>query len=417
MKAGPAAMVIDQDAIARRIDAEVAALARPPYSEPGEGVTRYAFTEPYERTLSRVGGELERLGLAVESDPVGTLVARPGRRFFAVGSHLDSVRSGGPWDGVLGTLVGVELRRLGFDVGVVAWVEEEGAGFGEMLLGSRVAAGELDAADLEQRIFSLDDGRSFADHCRAAGGSPERLEPSRELMGSFEGWIEVHTEQGRVLEDAGRRIGVVTAIAGYLHAEVEVRGAADHAGATPMGLRHDAGLVAAEAMLAAEQAAGRAGRGTVATVGWIALEPGAINVVPGRARFTLDIRSPDDAAVAEVERAVRAAVQRSAGERGAEASVLVRGRRSATPLDRDLSSLLLEGARACGAEPLELVSGAAHDTMNVAPFAPSALVFVPCADGVSHAPHESADPADAALATEVVARALAILGRPRREEA
>jgi hypothetical protein len=308
----------DRDAIAKRIGAHVATLARPPYSEPGHGVTRYAFTEPYLRTVARVGRE------------------------------LDSVRRRGPGDGVLGTLVGVELCRLGVGVGVLAWLEEDGAGFGELLLGSRIAAGEVGSTELDESIWGLDDGRPFAEHCRVAAGTPDRLDDSRALMDALEGWIEVHVEQARVLESAGRRLGVVTAIAGYLHAG-EIEGIADHASATPMHLRRDAGLVAAEVMLAAERVAVEAGRGTVATV--------------------------NDAAVTDVAAAIRAAAERAAADRGAHVAFTVRGRRAATVLVGALATAPLEQAAACGAEPLELVSGAAHDTMNIAP--PSALLLPP----------------------------------------
>jgi allantoate deiminase len=401
---------VDRDTIAGHVQEEIDRLAAPPFTAPGAGVTRYAFTKPYQAAIGRVSALLRKVGLVPTVDPIGTLVARhpASSRGIGIGSHLDSVRNGGRWDGALGVVTAVELARLSrslslsADLHVISWLEEEGSGFGEMLLGSRVATGEVTAADLHDRVRSLDDGRSFAEHCALAGGRPEEAANASQTIEQLDRWIEVHIEQGRVLQDAGIHLGIVRAIAGYVHADIVVRGRADHAGATPMALRSDAGVVGASAIMAAEAAARAAGRGTVATVGRVEFNPGIINVVPGTAHLTLDVRSASDSAIDEVLDAVRHSLDTAGSVRDVTSELKLRQRHLATPLDDQFALELADAAKGLGVEPLEMVSGAAHDTMCLAPRVPSAMLFVPCRDGVSHAPEEAADAGDAALAIQVL---------------
>lgn len=260
--------------------------------------------------------------------------------------------------------------------------------------------------ELRKKFRAVDDGRSFWEHAEAAGYEPEYWRDSIHILDDLVGWIELHIEQARVLQDTGNRIGVVNAIAGYVHADVTVHGTEDHAGATPMGFRRDAGLVAAECMLELERLAKDAARGTVGTVGEIGLRPGIINAVPGQARFSLDIRGVDEESFVGVAREIAAYAERSAKERGMSAEYEQRQSLSSTQLDKSVVGALEMAANASGEPYMTVHSGAAHDTMNVADHVPSAMIFVPCEEGISHSPQEKADPADAALAAEIMLGAI-----------
>ena len=288
-------MASDLAESARRIAADVEALTGARYTLPGPGITRYAYTDAYEATLGYFRAAFEALGFQVWSDPVGTLVASnvgPGERTFGLGSHCDSNRNGGAWDGTLGVVSALEACRIAGDdlpLRVISFLEEEASGFGQMLLGSRIVLGAV--TDEELASYRDERGVAFLEAAARAGHRPDEIARAGEILDGLVGWIELHIEQGRVLQDTGARLGVVNAIAGYVHADVTVRGRADHAGATPMGWRSDAGLTAAEAVIELERLVTAHSPDTVGTVGALTLHPGIINVIPGRAELTLDIRS------------------------------------------------------------------------------------------------------------------------------
>ena len=413
-----AKLEVDRGRSAERIRGDVETLAGPDYTRSEEAIRRYAYTPEYRNTLDYFVRELNRLGFEHYEDPVGTLVARnrpPGEPVFGVGSHCDSNRNGGKYDGTLGVVAALEVCRLNEELGlglplqVVSFLEEEGSGFGQMLLGSRIMAGRVTEEDLKDGFRSVDDGRPFWEHAEEAGYAPARWRDSARVLDDLYGWIELHIEQARVLQDTRRRIGVVDTIAGYVHADVTVHGRSDHAGATPMDLRHDAGLVAAECMLELERLARAAGRGTVGTVGELALSPNLINAVPGTARFSLDIRGPNEEAFRGVARDLAAFAEEAAHRRGVTAGYHERQTLSPVGLDAGVVAALEEAAVGTGEPFARMHSGAAHDTMSIAGMVPSAMLFVPCKDGISHSPEEEADPADAALAAEIMLRAIASL--------
>ena len=229
------------------------------------------------------------------------------------------------------------------------------------------------------------------------------------MLDDLTDWIEMHIEQARVLQDTGNRIGIVTAIAGYVHADVVVHGRGDHAGATPMDLRLDPTLVLAESTIELERLARVAGEGTVGTVGEIEVDPGIINAIAARVRFSLDIRGPVDDAYRGVAREIAAFAEEAASKRGMTAEYKERQNLPATAMDERIVSALEAAARETGEPYMRMHSGAAHDTMCVADRVPTAMVFVPCKDGISHHPAEDADPADAALAAEIILMAIASL--------
>jgi allantoate deiminase len=403
-----------------RITQDIETLSGPDYTLSDEAIRRYAYTDVYRNTLAWFTHELEAIGFTVEQDPVGTLYARNrpnGEPVFGLGSHCDSNRNGGRYDGTMGVVTALEVCRLSAERGLdlplqlISFLEEEGSGFGQMLLGSRITAQRVDEDDLRERFRAIDDGRTFWDHAAEAGYEPGRWRDCAHVLDDLTGWIEMHIEQARVLQDTGNRIGLVTAIAGYVHADVVVHGRGDHAGATPMDLRLDPTLPLAETIVELERLATAAGRGTVGTVGEIEVDPGIINAVAAEARFSLDIRGPVDGAYRGVARDIAAFAQEAARRRGMTADYRERQTLPATPMDERIVGALEKAAQATGEPHMRMHSGAAHDTMCVADRVPTAMVFVPCKDGISHHPDEDADPADAALAAEIILDALQALAR------
>ena len=412
------AVAIDRGHSAERIRRDIETLAGPDYTLSDEAIRRYAYTDVYENTLRFFTDELESLGFTVERDPVGTLVARNrpgGEPVFGIGSHCDSNRNGGKYDGTMGVVTALEVCRLngehqlGLPLQLVSFLEEEGSGFGQMLLGSRIVAQRVSEDDLKKRFLAVDDGRSFWEHAEAAGHEPARWQEAAHVLDDLTGWIEMHIEQARVLQDTGNRIGIVNAIAGYVHADVTVTGRGDHAGATPMDFRLDPTLVLAQCVLELERLARAAGRGTVGTVGEIEVQPGLINAIARQARFSLDVRGIDEDTFHAVARDIAAFAEEAARRRGMTAVHAERQTLPATPLDGRIVGALEAAAGAAGEPYTVMPSGAAHDTMCVADRVPSAMVFVPCREGISHSPLEDARPEDAALAAEIILNAVSSL--------
>jgi hydantoinase/carbamoylase family amidase len=412
--------VVDRARSADRIAAEIDTLSGPDFTLSDEAIRRYAYTEPYRRTLDHFTGALEALDFDVYEDPVGTLVARnrpAGEPVFGIGSHCDSNRNGGRYDGTMGVVTALEVCRLNAELGLdlplqlISFLEEEGSGFGQMLLGSRIMLERVTEEELRETFLAVDDGRSFWEHAEDAGYEPARWRECGRVLDDLTGWLEMHIEQARVLQDTGNRIGIVSAIAGYVHADVRIRGRGDHAGATPMDLRLDPTLPLAETIVELERLARAAGGGTVGTVGELEADPGLINAIAAQVRLSLDIRGPDDDRFQGVARDIGAFATVAAERRGMTADVTPRQTLAATRLDPGVVAALEEAAAATGEPAMTMHSGAAHDTMCVAARVPSAMVFVPCRDGISHHPAEHAEPADAALAAEIMLNAIVALIR------
>ena len=409
---------IDRERARIRIERDVETLAGPAYSLGEQAICRYAYTEVYRNTLDYLTAELERIGFSVWYDPVGTLAASnvaPGAPAFGVGSHCDSNRNGGKYDGTLGVCTALEVCRLAAEAGdgpplrLISFLEEEGSGFGQMLLGSRIMLQRVSEEELRETIRD-EHGVSFWDAAEAAGFEPARWRESVRTLDGLTGWIEVHIEQGRVLQDTETRLGIVEAIVGYIHGDLLFSGRADHAGATPMGFRVDAAVAAAEAIVELERLAAELGGGVVGTAGELEVVPGLINVVPGAARISLDLRSVSGAHVELRDRIVAFACERGA-QRGVGVEFAQRQELPVQPMDPGVVAALAASAAASGERYRLMPSGAAHDTQCVASRVPSAMVFVPCVDGLSHTPFEQADCADAALAAEVVYGAICGLAR------
>ena len=348
-------------------------------------------------------------GLAVRIDSVGNLIgttARPGaaarRRTLLLGSHLDTVRDAGRFDGALGVLLPLTalaiLRRRGtqlpFDVEVIGFSEEEGVRFARAYLGSEGYVGRLGSRSLQ-----VVDARGVTAGeilRRFNGGSftpPRAAHRAKNLLG----YVEVHLEQGPVLEDEGLALGVVSAIAGQSRFRVAWTGRAGHAGTTPMPLRRDALAGAAELVLVSEALA-RKTRGLVATVGTCEVRPGAANVIPGEAVHTLDVRHARDAVRRDAVRRLRSSATAIARRRGLKVSWEATQDNAAVPCGAALSAALGRSVAAVQGRSLNLVSGAGHDAVVLSSLTSVAMLFVRCRGGLSHHPREHVSTADLGIA-------------------
>jgi hydantoinase/carbamoylase family amidase len=386
--------------------------------EAGGGVTRLAWTTELFDAYDWLAGELRALGLHVEIDAAGNLVGRwraGGGGAVVVGSHLDTVRHGGRFDGTLGVLAGLEAIRLLQDWGVepareirlVAFMDEEGTRFGTALFGSRAYVGE-DVAALAERQDS--DGINLREAMAARGRDLDRTEEAAAVEDAS-AYLELHIEQGPVLERAGVDVGVVTAITGVVQFRARFAGEANHAGTTPMDARRDALAGAARAVLALREEALRR-PGMTANVGHVGAEPGGANVVPGAAELTIDARAPTPEAFAELEPLVRATLEAIAAEEGLELELHELFRLEPLPLDEALLAVLEAAAAEEGATTMRLPSGAGHDAMVVGRHVPAAMLFAPSRRGISHSPEEYTPAEQCERAARVLARALRRLVAP-----
>jgi allantoate deiminase len=382
---------------ARRLERDIQELSR--FSGPGPGVTRLSFTPEYRSALGYLEEEFGGIGFETYYDPVGNFVASNvpvGERCVALGSHVDSVPNGGRFDGTAGVLCALEVARLMPDASlkVFSFVEEEGSRFGRGILGSRCAVGSVSEEDL--RGYRDPDGVSFYDAAKEAGHEPARVADCTANLDGVERYVEVHIEQGRVLEEGGQEVGVVEAIAGLVHGTLEVEGSADHAGATPMDLRSDSGLTAAEIVVELERLVRGAGKTAVGTVGRVELHPGALNVIPGRAEVGLD----------EILDGIVAFARGRAEERGQQITYREHLRTAPVGMSREVVAALEDACGRTGVSCRKMVSGAGHDAMMVARRVPAGMLFVPSREGISHSLEEFTEPLHLARAVTVLLEAV-----------
>lgn len=389
-----------------------------PFSDSNEGLFRAWLTPAFRAAQDRVAGWMAAAGMAVLRDAAGNLTghyAGTGDRTLLIGSHLDSVRDAGRYDGPLGIMLGIEAvaalhasgRRLPFAIEVVAFGDEEGSRFPAAMLTSRALAGSLPADAL-----AVCDGEGIAlPHAlRGAGIDPAHFAQARRAPGTLLGYVEAHIEQGPVLEAAGRAVGTVTAIAAQRRHELRVLGQAGHAGTATMPLRRDALAGAAEMIGAIEAMARADASDLVATVGRIAAHPGAPNVIAGEITFSLDVRAGSDARRDRAADAMLAQCGAIAERRGLSLDARLVHELAAAPCDPALMDMMDAATRAAGLEPFRLVSGAGHDAMILADVCPIAMLFVRCRGGISHNPAEHVEPADADAALAVLSGFIERLG-------
>ena len=383
--------------------------------EPGLLTRRYG-TPALRETRDVVAGWMRDAGLATRVDAIGNLSGRfgpPAGPALLLGSHLDSVRDAGRYDGPLGVLAALAVaeplatrgEQLPFAVEVIAFADEEGVRFGTAYLGSRALVGNLDAATLARPD---PEGITIAEAIRGFGGDPDALATARREPADLIGYLELHIEQGPVLESRDLPVGIVSAITGQSRVAVAFTGVAGHAGTVPMTLRRDALAGAAEFVLAAETLAG-AEPGAVATVGEIAVSPGASNVIPAGARLSLDVRHPDNTIRAKVETTIHDRAREIADRRGLGLAWTTLQEHHSVPADAGLDAILAAAIADFGLPVHRLPSGAGHDAVVMSAITPAAMLFVRCAGGVSHHPAESVTEGDVAVALAVLDRAVALL--------
>jgi allantoate deiminase len=389
--------------------------------EPGR-ITRSYGTPAHEAARNVLANWMRDAGLEVRIDAVGNLRgrvegSRPTAPALLLGSHLDSVRDAGRYDGPLGILVAIEAadrlrnrpQRLPFPVEVIAFADEEGLRFQTTYLGSCALAGSFDPAFLELVDAN---GVTLRQAMEAFGGKPDALAATALLTGEALAYLEVHIEQGPYLESVEAPVGVVTAISGQSRILAAFAGEAGHAGTVAMHLRRDPLPAAAEIVLAAENLA-RQTPGLLATVGTIEVTPGASNVIPGQARFSIDIRHPED----EIRTDAVSALERRVREVAASRSLTVEWRiardHPAVMCHAALTTRLAEAVAAAGLPLERLPSGAGHDAVVMSEVVPVGMLFVRCAGGISHHPAESVATDDVAAAIDVLDRFLDTLGNEK----
>lgn len=381
------------------------------HSDEPDRLTRLYLTPAHKAAVQELTAWMQAAGLSTRLDAAGTVVARyegdaSGAPALLLGSHIDTIRDAGRYDGNLGVLAALgaveEIARAGqrfpFAIEILAFGDEEGVRFPSTLAGSKAVAGTFDPATLHGRDAA---GVTLAQALADFGCDPAGIGAEARRPGDVRAFVEVHIEQGPVLEAEGLPVGVVTAINGASRFSVAVSGEAGHAGTVPMTLRRDALAAAAEMVLAVEHLAdGRPG--LVATVGRLEAAPGAVNVIPGEVRFTVDIRAPDDgiraAAVDEMGRAFAAIAARRQVRVARERTYDV----PATACDTAIIDGLAAAVARQGLAVRRLPSGAGHDAMALAALCPVGMVFVRCRGGISHNPAESITADDAGLAVAVL---------------
>ena len=401
---------LDADlAAGRRLMARLDAFAA--FSDEPRRLTRLFLSDAHRRAAEAFIGWCGEAGLEARIDAAGNVVARyEGRRAGApalmLGSHIDTVRDAGRYDGNYGALAALAVvetlaergERLDHAIEIVAFGDEEGVRFRTTLTGSRALAGTYPEDALDQRDSA---GVSMREALKAFGGDPERAGSIRRT--GVAAFVEAHIEQGPILEAEGLPLGIVTAINGATRLEVGVDGVAGHAGATPMRLRRDALTAAAEMALAIEARA-RSEADLVATVGRFDVWPDATNVIPGHVQFSIDIRSPDDARRAAARIDLEQLIGAIAAARGVSVSVAIPHDASAFACDRSIIADLKKAVEAVGVPPRLLPSGAGHDTMVMGKLCRAGMLFVRCKGGVSHNPLESITVEDCALGLKALTR-------------
>lgn len=382
-------------------------------SELPGGLTRVFLTPQYAAASQLVLDWMREAGMQARIDAIGNVVGRyegaePGLPCLMLGSHLDTVRDAGKYDGMLGVVTAIDCvhklaesgRRLLFAIEVVAFGDEEGVRFGSTLIGSQALAGKLLPDALDVRDAS---GQTLADALRQFGLDPASAGQAARRREELHAYIELHIEQGPILEAEGLPVGVVSAINGFTRLRVTLGGMAGHAGTVPMGLRRDAMAGAAECVLEVERI-GEAAPERVATVGRIEALPGALNVIPGEARFTVDTRSPSDASretgVADMLRAF----QDIATRRSLSLKVERLQEHPATICADWLIGQFDHAVATEGLPVRRLPSGAGHDGMAMSAIADVAMLFVRCAGGISHNPAEAITTDDAGTGARVLYR-------------
>ncbi len=384
-------------------------------ANPEGGVSRVAFSEADLAARERVKGWMREAGLSVRVDTAGNII---GRREgsdgslppIMTGSHIDSVPHGGNYDGDVGVIGAIEVAQLlregnvvlRHPLEVIVFSDEEGG-----LVGSRAVAGDLGEKALEVVSQS---GVTVRQGIRLLGGDPERLEEARRREGEIEAFVELHIEQGGILEEERIQIGVVEGIVGIEWWEITIEGKANHAGTTPMSKRQDALLAASHLVVEVNRLAKEAPGRQVATVGRMRVEPGAPNVIPGRVVMSLEVRDLSEKKIRSLYSDIAANAGKIANETGTSITFAHLDTAAVpAPTDERMRGLIEEAARGLGLSTKRMPSGAGHDAQDMARIAPTGMIFVPSAGGISHSPAEYTSPDDMANGVNVLLQVILTL--------
>lgn len=383
------------------------------FSEQADGLTRVVYTPQHVAANDRVAGWMRAAGMDVRVDAVGNVIGRyegerPGLPCLMLGSHLDTVRNAGKYDGMLGVVTPIACvdllhragRRLPFAIEIIGFAEEEGVRFRVPLFGSRGVAGTFDPAYLELRDG---DGITLGDAMRGVGLNPAAFGSAARRREDVIAYVELHIEQGPVLEAEGLPIGAVTAINGQSRFSIEIEGESGHAGTVPMNRRRDALAAAAELVLAVERICSGLPE-TVGTVGQIAAQPGAGNIIPGLARLSLDVRAPVDKTRQSAVAAIEASLKDICARRGLTWRMVRTFACDSCPCAPWLMDRIAAAIAAEGIAVRWLPSGAGHDGMAMIALTDIAMIFLRCKGGISHHPAESVTAADAETGARVLLR-------------
>jgi allantoate deiminase len=388
-------------------------------SAPGSGVTRLYLSREHKAAIDLVSGWMREAGMEVHVDAAANIVgcyhaAAGAGPYLILGSHIDSVIEAGKYDGPLGVVCAIDRvavlngngRRLPFGIEVLAFGDEEGTRFRTTLVGSSAVSGSF-----EPKVLDAPDanGTSLAEAMRAFGLDPALIPSAAHDRNNALAYIEVHIEQGPVLEQEDLPIGIVTAISGQTRQLVTLRSQPNHAGTVPMRWRHDPFLAGAEIALAAERLAA-ALSDAVATVGQVDVRPGAMNVIPGQVTLSLDMRARSDGVRHDLVSQINTEARHIAAARGVEIEIKPLLDMVATPCAPWLVDQIEAAVVASGARPLRLPSGAGHDGMAMIGLTDIGMIFVRCKAGISHSPLESVEPGDVAIAAQALLRFIEAFG-------
>jgi len=385
---------------------------------PEGGVTRLGFSETEQAAREYVISLMKQVGLLVRVDPAGNIFgSRPGSERLPTllfGSHIDSVLHGGNFDGDLGSMGAIEVIHALNDLNVktrhplevVIWTNEEGNHFGLTTLGSGVAAGRLGPEILDRKD---DQGLTLADWLRRYGQDPARLTDARIAPGALAAFVELHIEQGPNLEENKIPIGVVQGIVGLKRWMCTASGFANHAGTTPMNRRKDALAAASKEVLAVRDVVRAEPGRQVGTVGFVKVEPGAVNVIPGRAQFPVELRDLDPAVIDRMWRRIQEKFNAIDKEENVETTCTPLEDTEPASADPGVKSAIYAGAKSLNLATMDLPSAAVQDAQKMAKIAPMGMIFVPSHDGISHSPKEFTTWQDCANGAEVLYRTILLL--------
>jgi len=375
------------------------------------GVTRFSFTTEERLAKDLVTSYMKEAGMTVREDAVGNLIGRKEGEdskapLVMLGSHIDTVPHGGKFDGALGVLAGIEavqamneqnLKHL-HPIEVIAYTDEEGSRFHFGMTGSRAVAGNLNEDDL----LNIDgEGVSIATAMRSVGLNPEHILQAKKNPEDVKAYLELHIEQGRVLENNDLPVGIVTGIAGPFWTKWTLTGESGHAGATPMGIRKDP-LTTAGLILSNIEEEAMKYPDTVATVGQFAIKPGGINVIPSHSIFTLDLRDVDESTRDIVESTIKENATRICNERDVKLEIETMQRIKPAICSESIQQIIKNACSKNNVSPFTLPSGAGHDGMQFGELCPFGMIFIRSKNGVSHNPEEWSSKEDCAKGTEVL---------------